>query len=106
MAINNSGYKRKKRNSFRRARKPIVFLAAEGKNKTETLYFRDLRQDVNCIFRFAPGNHTAPVNMVNELKYFLDENDFSQDLPLHLFDKAIRILRKSSCRTAEVYSEL
>ena len=80
MAVTNSGYKRKERNSFRRARRPIIFLTAEGKNKTETLYFRDLGQDVNRVFRFAPGNHTDPVNMVNELKSFLAENDFSQDL--------------------------
>lgn len=80
MAVNSSGYKRKERNSARRARRPVVFLAAEGKNKTETLYFRDFGQDVNRIFRFAPGNHTDPVNMVNELKRFLDENDFSPDI--------------------------
>lgn len=80
MAVNSGGYKRKERNSFRRARRPIIFLAAEGKNKTETLYFRDFGQDVNRIIKFAPGNHTDPVNMVNELKSFLSENDFSLDL--------------------------
>ena len=80
MAVINAGYKRKERNSFRRARRPIVFLVAEGKNKTETLYFRDLGQDANRIIKFAPGNHTDPVNMVNELKSYLAENDFSQDL--------------------------
>lgn len=80
MAINNSGYKRKERNSFRRKRRPIIFLIAEGKNKTETLYFRDLGQSVNRIVRFAPGNYTDPVNMVNELKGFLAENDFSEEL--------------------------
>ena len=80
MAVINGGYKRKERNSFRRARRPIIFLVAEGKNKTETLYFRDLGQDANRIIKFAPGNHTDPVNMVNELKSYLAENDFSQDL--------------------------
>lgn len=80
MAVNSGGYKRKERNSFRRARRPIIFLVAEGKNKTETLYLRDFGQDVNRIIKFAPGNHTDPVNMVNELKSYLAENDFSQDL--------------------------
>ena len=49
MAVNSGGYKRKVRNSFRRARRPIIFLVAEGKNKTETLYFRNFGQDVNRI---------------------------------------------------------
>ena len=80
MAVNSGGYKRKVRNSFRRVRRPIIFLVAEGKNKTETLYFRDFGQDVNRIIKFAPGNHTDPVNMVNELKSYIAENDFSQDL--------------------------
>jgi len=80
MAMNSGGYKRKERNSFQRRRKSIIFLVAEGKNKTETMYFRDFGQDVNHIIRFASGNHTDPVNMVNELKNFLVENDFSQDL--------------------------
>jgi len=80
MAMNSGGYKRKERNSFQRRRKSIIFLVAEGKNKTETMYFRDFGQDVNRIIRFASGNHTDPVNMVNELKNFLVENDFSQDL--------------------------
>lgn len=80
MAVNSGGYKRKERNSFRRARRPIIFLVAEGKNKTETLYFRDFGQDVNRIIKFAPGNHTDPVNMVNELESYIAENDFSQDL--------------------------
>ena len=80
MAVTSGGYKRKERNSFRRARRPIIFLVAEGKNKTETLYFSDFGQDVNRIIKFAPGNHTDPVNMVNELKSYIAENDFSQDL--------------------------
>lgn len=80
MAVNSGRNKRKERNSFRRARRPIIFLVAEGKNKTETLYFRDFGQDVNRIIKFAPGNHTDPVNMVNELKSYIAENDFSQDL--------------------------
>ena len=68
MAVSNSGYNRKKRNSFQRARRPIIFIVAEGKNKTETLYFRDFGQELNRIIRFARGNHTDPISMVNELK--------------------------------------
>ena len=49
MAVTSVGYKRKERNSFRRARSPIMFLVAEGKNKTETFYFRNFGQDVNRI---------------------------------------------------------
>ena len=63
MAVSKNVYRRKQRNTGTRKRKPIVFLIAEGKNKTETIYFKDFAKDNNRIIRFAPGNHTDPVNL-------------------------------------------
>ena len=40
MGVIQSAYRRKRRNAEDRKRRPIVFLIAEGKNKTETFYFK------------------------------------------------------------------
>ena len=58
------GYEAKPRNTNLRKRKSIVLLAAEGKNKTETLYFKSIPSATHVI-RFAPGNYTDPINMVH-----------------------------------------
>lgn len=84
MGVIQSAYKRKQRNAEDRKRRPIAFLIAEGKNKTETLYFKAFGHDMNRNVRFAPGDYTDPVNMVSTLKNFMADNDFS----LELGDKA------------------
>lgn len=66
MGLNEHGYTPKKRNSNRRKRKKIIFIATEGKNKTEKLYFKKFNSDKVQI-RFAKGGSTDPVNMVSEL---------------------------------------
>ena len=80
MAVGREAYKRKQRNTGVRKRKPIVFITAEGKNKTEMLYFKSFGHDVDRNIRFAPGNYTDPVNMVVGLRNYMAENDFSPDL--------------------------
>ena len=66
MGLNKHGYTPKKRNSNSRKRKKIVFIATEGKNKTEKLYFKKFNSNKVQI-RFAKGCSTDPVNMVSEL---------------------------------------
>lgn len=66
MGLNKHGYTPKKRNSNSRKRKKIIFIATEGKNKTEKLYFKKFNSDKVQI-RFAKGGSTDPVNMVLEL---------------------------------------
>lgn len=78
MALN--GYKRKLRNAGNRERNPVIFMNAEGNNKTETLYFKDFGKDRNRIVRFASGNHTDPVHMVNELQKYMEENGYNEEL--------------------------
>ena len=66
MGLNNRGYTPKKRNSNSRKRKKVIFIATEGKNKTEWLYFKKFNSD-KVQMRFAKGGSTDPVNMVSEL---------------------------------------
>jgi hypothetical protein len=66
VGLNKHGYTPKKRNSNSRKRKKIIFIATEGKNKTEKLYFKKFNSDKVQI-RFAKGGSTDPVNMVSEL---------------------------------------
>ena len=73
MAISRRGYQPKKRNTGIRERKRIVLLATEGNNKTETLYFRKF-PTANFVVRFARGNYTDPVNMINALSAEYEEN--------------------------------
>ena len=78
--MKRKAYNRKRRNVELRKRKSITYIVAEGKNKTETLYFKAFGHDTNKIIRFAKGNHTDPVNMISELRNLLNDNDFSAEL--------------------------
>ncbi|MBQ9763230.1 MAG: RloB domain-containing protein [Phascolarctobacterium sp.] len=80
MGLNTKGYVKKARNTGVRIRRPIIFLGTEGNNRTETLYFRDFCQDYNRMVRFSTGNNTDPVNMINDLKSYMDKNGFDAKL--------------------------
>lgn len=59
MGLNKHGYTPKKRNSNSRKRKKIIFIATEGKNKTEKLYFKKLNSAMIChiyAFQNKPQN--------------------------------------------------
>ncbi len=58
-----AGYQSKVRNSNQRKRKRILLLATEGKNRTETQYFKSIPSD-DYVIRFAPGNYTDPVKNI------------------------------------------
>ena len=73
------GYQPKTRNSYQRKRKSVVLLAAEGKNKTETQYFKSIPSPDHVI-RFAPGNYTDPVNMVYALRKEYEELELDAEL--------------------------
>ena len=78
MGLNEHGYTPKKRNSNRRKRKKIIFIATEGKNKTEKLYFKKFNSDKVQI-RFAKGGSTDPVNMVSELLFECKDMGFDPE---------------------------
>lgn len=73
------GYVAKKRNTGSRKRRRIVLLAVEGKNKTETNYFRGFdSKDTKIVF--ASGNDTDPINMANSLVEDYKLNDLDDEL--------------------------
>ena len=74
-----TGYQPKTRNSYQRKRKSVVLLVAEGKNKTETQYFKSIPSPDHVI-RFAPGNYTDPVNMVYALRKEYEELELDAEL--------------------------
>ena len=71
MAVKGERGKGKQRGSGTRQRKSIILFAAEGNNKTETLYFRNFNQK-NIQIKFTHGNETDPEKMMKRL---LDEAD-------------------------------
>lgn len=64
---------RKKRNS-----KSIILLGLEGKNKTEKLYFQNyISRDKSFNIIISPGNDTDPLNIYENLKKYMTENDIN-----------------------------
>ena len=74
-----TGYQPKARNSYQRNRKSIVLLSTEGKNKTETLYFKSI-PSLKHVIRFAQGNYTDPVNMMHALKKEFEELELETEM--------------------------
>lgn len=67
MAIRKeNGYQRKERGNSKRKQKRIILIAAEGRNKTETNYFKKWNNSEYRI-AFVKNEYTDPVNMVNAL---------------------------------------
>lgn len=76
---NPRGYAKKVRNAFTRERRPVIVIAAEGKNKTEYQYFRDFGRDVERQIVFADGNYTDPVQMAGALIKKCEQRDWQQE---------------------------
>lgn len=68
----------RKRNRNQRQRKSIVAIGCEGKNKTETIYFKNFSSR-ECIIKFSTGRHTDPVGMAKDLLDFMREEDIKAD---------------------------
>lgn len=68
----------RKRNLGQRERRPIVAIGCEGKNKTETIYFKNFSSR-ECIVKFSPGTHTDPVGMANDLIDFIKKEDIKTE---------------------------
>ena len=60
-------YQSKKRNTGARKRKRDILIAAEGKNKTERLYFSNFNSDSISV-RFSHGNETDPLSLSKNLR--------------------------------------
>ncbi len=80
MAIKEQrGYQAKRRNTGERKRRSILFLSVEGSNKTEKSYFIDFSRAQGRQVRFAPGNYTDPVHLVNALKKECGEQGYDEE---------------------------
>ncbi len=66
MAVRYGRGKVKRRDTGTRQRKSIVLFAAEGTNKTETLYFNSFKPEKVQI-KFTRGNETDPEKMMERL---------------------------------------
>ena len=79
MAVRKPGYSPKRRGNGDKKRNAVIFIKAEGKNKTETKYLRKF-VNRNVQIHFAQGISTDPVNMVDELISEMKEKGFASDL--------------------------
>jgi hypothetical protein len=81
-----------KRKHGKRERNRIILVGTEGKNKTETIYFKGLNKHLDgYVIRFASGNDTDPLKIVkNTLKSAgknYEDLDFNRgDMAFSVFD--------------------
>lgn len=71
-------FQKKKRDDIKRKRKPVMLIAAEGKNKTEKLYFTSFQdQHGKYSIRFATGLETDPVGLLKAVEKSWEKNELS-----------------------------
>lgn len=68
----------RKRNRVTKSRKPVIAIGCEGKNKTETTYFKNFSSREYMI-RFSTGRHTDPIGMANDLVDFIKIEDIKKE---------------------------
>lgn len=83
-------FQKKKRNVVNRQRKPVMIITAEGKNKTERLYFNSFQeQHGKYAIRFVnTGHDTDPAGMLKSMETYWKNNELS----LKYGDKAYIVL--------------
>jgi hypothetical protein len=82
-------------------------LATEGKNKTETHYFRSIPNS-DYVIQFAPGNYTDPVNMMRALKNEYNELGLDTqlgDVAFCLLDSDVDPVKNTQLERADALSE-
>lgn len=74
-------FRDKPRGEGKRKRKPVMFIALEGKNKTEKLYLRALNKDFGDKYslQFTPGGETDPRNMWHSLQNLMSGSFSMED---------------------------
>lgn len=72
-------FQKKKRNEVRRKRKPVMLITAEGKNKTERLYFNSFQEQHGkySIHFVNTGLDTDPAGMLKSMESYWKNNDLS-----------------------------
>ena len=70
----------RKRDRKQRKTKSIFVMGCEGKNKTETNYFKNFSsRESNFIIKFSTGTHTDPVGMANDLVDYIEKEDIKEE---------------------------
>ena len=97
-------FQKKQRNSVKRVRKPVMLITAEGKNKTEQLYFSSFQsQHGKYSVKFIKtGNETDPEGMFKALDAYWKRNDLSEKygdkayivLDLDCYEKKAKLIEK------------
>lgn len=100
MAVKNGRGQEKRRNTANRRPKRIILIAAEGKNKTETHYFKGIRSD-GIRFRFTSGNETDPVKMMKRLLKEYEALDPEEDFAFCLVDGDVDPTKDSQIAAAD-----
>lgn len=72
-------FSEKKRNSSARSRKPVILIIAEGRNVTETQYFKQFQRQYSpyTIKPLAPGSVTDPKKMLDAIERYWKQFDLS-----------------------------
>lgn len=65
------------RNTKSRVPRPVILIVAEGRNVTETQYFKQFQKQhaVYSIKLITPGSVTDPKKMLEKLQYFWERNE-------------------------------
>ena len=96
--------RKRERGSRKRCERNTLLIGTEGNNKTETNYFSELtREYPNYYVKFAQGNNTDPIAVVNSVVDSLNEYeiDFQRgDLGFAVFDVDIYSNKKEQIETA------
>lgn len=105
-------FQKKKRNTETRRRKPVMLITAEGKNKTEQLYFTSFQsQHGKYSVKFIKtGKDTDPAGMYKSLDAYWRNNDLSEKngdkayivLDLDCDDRKAKLIEEMSRKTNNI----
>lgn len=87
----------KQRGKITRKRRPIILIAAEGKNKTEKLYLNHFNKSKKYSIIFSKGNYTDLINMINILEKEIKDrgmNKKDRDIAYCVFDTDCNISKQ------------
>lgn len=96
------GYRKKNRNSEKRATKHTLLIGAEGNNKTETTYFQNFTGDKVTV-RTIEGNDTSPIQLLANLEQAITEHDLQPgDLAVCLVDADFNPSKDTQLKAADL----
>ena len=101
--MSKAGYQKKRRNTGDRQRRKLVVISTEGKNKTETLYFKRMLQQIWRVIS-AKGNDTDPVQIAKHLWEEMQDCGFDPgqgDLAFAFVDHDLKPGKDSEIMSAE-----